>query len=239
MKTRPSRFKNDLPRHVAIIMDGNGRWALAHRQPRVAGHREGVERVREIIEASVDIGIPILTLYAFSQENWKRPKSEVNFLMKLLGFFIDQEINRLNHEGVCIRTLGRIEELPTETLKKVEQAVGRTRHNTKLILNIALNYGARREILDAVEKIAREGLNGGPLTEEAFSSRLYTASLPDPDLLIRTSGEMRVSNFLLWQISYSEIYITKKFWPDFRRKDYLKAIREYQRRERRFGDVVV
>ncbi|MBI2095501.1 MAG: isoprenyl transferase [Candidatus Omnitrophica bacterium] len=236
---------NILPRHVAIIMDGNGRWAAERGFPRVAGHKAGVETVRAIVKASLDLGLPVLTLYAFSQENWKRPKEEVNVLMELLDFFIHKEIGRLKKEGVRLRTIGRIEALPEKTLAKVKEAVAATRENGRLILNIALNYGARTEILDAVGRLLEEAAAdpgrfrpfGARLTEELFSEYLYTRGLPDPDLLIRTSGEMRLSNFLLWQLSYAEIYITKKYWPDFTKGDFKKAIREYQRRERRFGDV--
>ncbi len=236
--------KNNLPKHVAIIMDGNGRWASERGLPRVAGHRAGVKSVREAVKASIDLGIGVLTLYAFSQENWKRPKEEVTVLMEILNYFLNKEIKNLQKQGVCFRALGRIEALPEPVLKKLNQAVDSTRDNTKLIFNIALNYGARTEILDAVREILREArtqpshLNGFPeLTETYFSNRLYTRGLPDPDLLIRTSGEMRLSNFLLWQLSYAEIYITKKYWPDFTKQDYVKAVREYQKRERRFGDV--
>lgn len=236
--------KNNLPKHVAIIMDGNGRWASERGLPRVAGHRAGVKSVREAVKASIDLGIGVLTLYAFSQENWKRPKEEVTVLMEILNYFLNKEIKNLQKQGVCFRALGRIEALPEPVLKKLNQAVDSTRDNTKLIFNIALNYGARTEILDAVREILREArtqpshLNGFPeLTETYFSNRLYTRGLPDPDLLIRTSGEMRLSNFLLWQLSYAEIYITKKYWPDFTKQDYVKAVREYQKRERRFGGV--
>lgn len=236
--------KDNLPKHVAIIMDGNGRWARERGLPRVAGHRAGVKSVREAVKASIDLGIPVLTLYAFSQENWKRPKEEVSVLMNLLDYFLNKEIKNLQKQGVSFRALGRIEALPQPVLKKLNEAIGSTRNNAKLIFNIALNYGARTEILDAVRKILREafakpsGLNDFPeLTENYFSDRLYTRGLPDPDLLIRTSGEMRLSNFLLWQLSYAEIYITKKYWPDFTQEDFVKAVREYQKRERRFGDV--
>ncbi len=237
---------NKIPQHVAIIMDGNGRWAQSRGLPRVAGHGAGMQAVRETVNTAIDLGIPILTLYAFSQENWKRPKEEVSILMKLLDHFIDKEIQNLEKKGVSVRMIGRIEALPPDTLAKVRQAIKETAHNQKLILNIALNYGARTEILDAVLKIVKEARTNPKfyekapsLTEEEFSSYLYTAGLPDPDLLIRTSGEMRLSNFLLWQLSYAEIYITKKYWPDFHRNDFLKAIREYEKRERRFGDVRV
>ena len=235
---------NKIPQHVAIIMDGNGRWAQSRGLPRVAGHRAGVQTVREIVKAAIESGIQVLTLYAFSQENWKRPKEEVSVLMELLDFFIDKEIRNLVKEGVKVRTIGRIEALPPYTLGKVRQLIEATQCNDKLILNIALNYGARTEILDAVTRILKEAKDGDlsrnavpALTEEEFANYLYTAGLPDPDLLIRTSGEMRLSNFLLWQLSYAEIYITKKFWPDFKKSDFLKAIQEYGKRERRFGDV--
>ena len=228
----------NLPRHVAIIMDGNGRWANAKGLPRVAGHKAGVETVREVVRAAAEVGIPILTLYAFSQENWKRPKEEISLLMNLLDFFLTKEIRTLVQEGVRLQTIGRIEALPDPILKKLAEAVRVTSQNQKLILNIALNYGARTEILDAVQKIVQEAQNGPvALTEERFSDYLYTKGLPDPDLLIRTSGEMRLSNFLLWQLSYAEIYITRKYWPDFKKADFLKAIQEYSKRERRFGDI--
>ena len=231
-----------IPQHVAIIMDGNGRWAKAKGLPRVAGHRAGVKSVREAVKAALDIGIPVLTLYAFSQENWKRPKEEVSVLMNLLDHFLDKEIDNLLEQGVRFRALGRIEALPPRVQKKLSEAVQRTASNSKLIFNIALNYGARTEILDAVREVLHEAktnvalMNGG-LDEAYFSERLYTRGLPDPDLLIRTSGEMRLSNFLLWQLSYAEIYITKKNWPDFHKEDFMKAVRDYQKRERRFGDI--
>ena len=236
--------KNKVPRHVAVIMDGNGRWARERGLPRVAGHRAGVKSVREAVKACIDLGIPVLTLYAFSQENWKRPKQEVSVLMELLDYFLNKEIKNLQKQGVSFRAIGRLDGLPPPVLKKLNEAVEATRANTKLIFNIALNYGARTEILDAVRSILKEAranpshLNGFPeLTEEYFSERLYTRGLPDPDLLVRTSGEMRLSNFLLWQLSYAEIYITKKYWPDFTKEDFVKAVKEYQKRERRFGDV--
>src|SRR3989338_2578984 len=215
---------NDMPQHIAIIMDGNGRWARERGLPRIAGHRAGVKSVREIVKASIEIGVPILTLYAFSQENWKRPKEEVRMLMGLLDIFLTKEIRNLVKQGVSLRSIGRIEGLPPTTLAQVREAVNLTRMNRRLILNIALNYGARTEILDAVGRILDEAkahpewleapVRARVFTETFFSERLYTAGLPDPDLLIRTSGEMRLSNFLLWQLSYSEIYITKKYWPD-------------------------
>lgn len=255
MKTRRSAWpsaakapaapaKGRLPRHIAIIMDGNGRWAKDRGLPRAAGHRAGVETVREIVRASIDFGIPVLTLYAFSQENWKRPREEVSILMGLLDIWLDREIAGLHREGVRLRALGRLEALGDKTLKRIRAAEELTAGNSRLLFNIALNYGARTEILDATRRLVAEALrepsrfaSPDAITEAVFSERLYTAGLPDPDLLIRTSGEMRLSNFLLWQLSYAEIYITKKFWPDFSRKDYQAAIREYGRRERRFGDI--
>ena len=232
-----------IPRHVAIIMDGNGRWAKAKGLPRVAGHKAGVDNVREIVRAAVERGVPVLTLYAFSQENWKRPKEEVSFLMNLLDFFLKEEVKNLMKEGVALKTIGRIEALPEQTLKQLRDAVRETSGNKKMILNIALNYGARTEILDAVHQILEEAKAGqwthgrSELDERSFSDRLYTRGLPDPDLLIRTSGEMRLSNFLLWQLSYAEIYITGKYWPDFKKEDFAVALEEYAKRERRFGDV--
>ena len=232
-----------LPRHVAIIMDGNGRWANARGLPRVAGHKAGVDNVREVVRAALEYRVPVLTLYAFSQENWKRPKEEVSFLMSLLDFFLKEEVKNLMKEGVSLRTIGRIDALPESALAQVKDAVQRTAGNKKMILNIALNYGARTEILDAVKEIVQESkagrwLNGEEiLDEQAFADHLYTRGLPDPDLLIRTSGEMRLSNFLLWQLSYAELYITGKYWPDFKREDFAAALQEYARRERRFGDV--
>lgn len=233
-------------RHVAIIMDGNGRWAKERGLPRAAGHQAGIESIREAVNACVDLNIPVLTLYAFSRENWKRPKEEVSVLMDLLVFFLDQEVESLVNGGVCLRTIGQIEALPSHALGKLKEAVQKTQNNRKLILNVALNYGARQEIIDAVRKILKEAeesprrfTDEEPLTEEVFARYLYTKDLPDPDLLIRTSGEIRLSNFLLWQLSYSEIYITHKYWPDFRKEDFLQAVQEYQKRERRFGDVRV
>lgn len=232
-----------LPRHVAIIMDGNGRWAEQRGLPRVAGHKAGVDTVREIVKAAIEIGVPILTLYAFSQENWKRPKEEVSVLMSLLDLFLDKEIRELEKQGVSFRAIGRIEALGETIVKKIRKTEEATRANTRLILNVALNYGSRQEILDAVDRFARDAQNDpsllaeGALTEELFSKYLYTAGLPDPDLLIRTSGEMRLSNFLLWQLSYAEFYITKKYWPDFDKAEFMLAIEEFRKRERRFGDV--
>ena len=227
-------------------MDGNGRWAQEKGLPRAAGHKAGVERVREIVKACTEMEIPILTLYAFSQENWKRPADEVSVLMRLLDFFLEEEAKTLVEQGVKLRVLGHPEALPAPTFEKIKEIVAATQHNSRLFFNIALNYGSRTEILDAIRTIT-EKVKKDPsftetpdfLTEDWFSDQLSTRGLPDPDLLIRTSGEMRLSNFLLWQLSYSEIYITKKNWPDFTREDLRKAIQDYQQRERRFGDVLV
>ncbi len=227
-------------------MDGNGRWAKERGFPRFAGHKAGVETVREVVKASIEAGVPVLTLYAFSQENWKRPLEEISLLMNLLNFFLDKEAKLMMKEGVRFRTLGRTQGLPDKIVSKLQSVSKMTESNKKLSLNIALNYGARTEILDAVSKIIEEedrthdfSQGHKTLTEQTFANYLYTAGLPDPDLLIRTSGEMRLSNFLLWQLSYAEIYITKKYWPDFKKEDYFKALREYAKRERRFGDIGV
>ncbi|MBL7996294.1 isoprenyl transferase [bacterium] len=231
----------NLPRHIAIIMDGNGRWAKERGMPRIAGHNQGVKSVKEIVEACGELGIEALTLYAFSQENWKRPTWEVSALMKLLMRTISNEIDNLNSNNVRIKTIGHIELLPPETLKQVQTAINITKNNTGLILNLALSYSARIEILDAVKKISRNiiqnSINIEKIDEDFFSKNLDTWDLPDPDLVIRTSGEYRISNFLLWQIAYSEIYITDTYWPDFRKPQLYEAIRNYQKRERRFGKV--
>ena len=228
-----------IPRHVAIIMDGNSRWAKARRLPTLAGHRAGVNTARAILEAAKKLGIKILTLYTFSTENWKRPKKEIEGLFKLLENSLVKEVYKLDENDIRFNVIGDIEALPKNLKKKLEGAIARTRNNSSFILNLALNYGGRQEIVEAVRAIAREAVSGaiGPedIDETVFSEHLYTKGLPDPDLLIRTSGEKRVSNFLLWQISYSEIYITEKYWPDFNEDDLKKAILDYQRRERRFG----
>lgn len=235
------RENGNLPRHIAIIMDGNGRWAKERGMPRIAGHNQGVKSVKEIVEACGELGIGVLTLYAFSQENWKRPTWEVSALMKLLMRTIHNEIDNLNSKNVRVKTIGHIELLPSETLKQVQSAIQITKNNTGLILNLALSYSARIEIIDAVKKIAR-GLSLGSVSVESIdepmlSQNLDTGDLPDPDLVIRTSGEYRISNFLLWQIAYSEIYITDTYWPDFRKPQLYEAIINYQKRERRFGKV--
>jgi undecaprenyl diphosphate synthase len=231
--------RSEFPHHIAIIMDGNGRWAAKRRLPKIAGHREGIKTVEEIIKAAKSLGIKILTLYTFSTENWKRPKREIDALMRLLEGYLDRETERIAKEGVRIHAIGRISGLPASVQLKLRKTEERTSKNKDILVNLALNYGSRSEIVDAAKKICDEvkqnKLNPDDISENSFSDYLYTAGLPDPDLLIRTSGEMRISNFLLWQLSYAEIYITKKFWPDFRKKDLEKAIGDYQERDRRYG----
>lgn len=230
-----------IPVHIAIIMDGNGRWAKKRDLPRTAGHEAGVESVRDIVKTASEIGIKFLTLYTFSVENWKRPHEEVAALMRLLTKTTRREIDELNKNNVRLITTGRIDGLSYARRKVLDLAVKKTKKNTGLVLNLALNYGGRTEIIDAVKAIALGVKSGhihpGEINEALFSNYLYTTGLPDPDLLVRTSGEMRISNFLLWQTSYTEMYITKVLWPDFGRKDFLEAIIEFQRRERRFGKV--
>jgi undecaprenyl diphosphate synthase len=230
-----------LPRHVAIIMDGNGRWAKKHGLSRSQGHRRGVQRVREIVEEAAKQKIEVLTLYAFSTENWKRPRREIELLMRLLVVFLKKEIKNLVENNIRLNCIGRIELFPDVVVKMLEQARSATEQNSGLVLNLALNYGGRKEILDAVNKIIEEKkFSTGKaqiINEDEFSRYLYTAGLPDPDLMIRTSGEQRISNFLLWQLSYSELYFSPKFWPDFTRNDFLRALRVYQGRIRRFGGI--
>lgn len=234
-------IKGNIPKHVAIIMDGNGRWATKRHLPRSAGHRAGVESLREIINASIEIGVDYLTVYSLSSENWKRPESEIKFLMKLFIATIKNELRLLMEHGVRVRLIGDRKSLPPDVVKAYEEAEKKTSENTKLNFNIALNYGSRQEILDAF-KALREKINSGELDIEDIcikdlSDNLYTKDIPDPDFLIRTSGEHRISNFLLWQISYSELYFTKVLWPDFKRKHFIKAIDEYRKRNRRFGKL--
>ncbi len=233
--------KGNLPVHIAIIMDGNGRWAKRRGLPRIAGHKAGVTAVKRVVKAAGELKISILTLFTFSHENWKRPKEEVSAIMKLLYETTKREINELDENNVKLITTGRIEELSPQRRDILERAKEQTKDNTGLILNLALNYGGRTEILDAVKEIAidieKGSLNLNELNEERFSQYLYTKDLPDPDLLIRTSGEKRISNFLLWQTSYTELYITDVLWPNFTAKDFYEAIWDYQNRERRFGRV--
>ncbi|KPL18259.1 MAG: UDP pyrophosphate synthase [candidate division Zixibacteria bacterium SM23_81] len=229
----------NLPRHIAIIMDGNGRWAMQRGLPRIAGHREGINSVREVVRAAGELGIDVMTLYVFSAENWRRPKREIGALMKLLGETTRREIEDLMKNQVRLAVIGRLEELAPAARRVLTKAVARTERNTGLLLNLAINYGGRDELLDAIRVLAKE-VQAGQMSPEAidedlFGKYLYTGGLPDPDLLIRTSGEMRVSNFLLWQIAYTEIYVTDVLWPDFRREHLYRAILDYQNRERRFG----
>jgi len=233
-----------LPQHIAIIMDGNGRWARRRHFPRVAGHRAGVESVRSTVETAARIGIPSLTLYAFSEENWKRrPRSEVDFLMRLLCRYLKQEVPTLNENNIQLEYIGRQYELPETVQEQMESARKATAHNTGMVLTLALNYSARSELVDAFRSIVHAAAQNGGLDhlqidEESISQNLYTRHLPDPDLVIRTSGEMRLSNFLLWQLAYAEIYVTPTLWPDFRGVHLLEGIAEYQKRERRYGGLV-
>ncbi|MDQ4075794.1 MAG: isoprenyl transferase [Chloroflexota bacterium] len=224
-----------VPYHIGIIMDGNGRWAQQHGLPRNMGHREGAEALKEVLEACAEFGVQELTVYAFSTENWSRPPDEVRHLMMLLDYFIQRELNRLDRQGVQIRHIGREEGVDEHRLHKIHQAVEQTQHNKRLILNVAFNYGGRAEIVDAVREIVRKGIPPEAITEETVSRHLYTYRSPDPDLIIRTGGEYRLSNFLIWQASYAEIYSTEVYWPDFGREDLLQAIRAFNQRERRYG----
>ncbi|HHY60974.1 MAG TPA: isoprenyl transferase [Clostridia bacterium] len=236
-----AELAQNLPRHIAIIMDGNGRWAQKRNMPRAAGHRQGVESLKRIVEACLELGIEILTVYAFSTENWKRPKEEVDILMNLLVEYLQKEIANLEQQGVRICPIGEISKLPATAVRELEEAQERTKHNHRLILNVALNYGGRAEIARAVKEIAqlvREGkISPEDITEDTISDHLTTRGMPDPDLLIRPSGEYRISNFLLWQIAYTEFWFTDTLWPDFSKEDLLEAIRAYQKRERRFGGL--
>ena len=230
----------NLPAHIAVIMDGNGRWARRRGLPRIAGHREGINSVREITRACGELGVDYLTLYTFSQENWRRPKLEVSALMNLLVETIRREIDELMENNVRLRVIGKLEELPEKPRVEMEEGIERTAGNSGLTLILALNYSGRMEILEAANKMWTLQKNGEEitnLTEEFFEKQLYTAGIPHPDLVIRTSGESRISNFLLWQIAYSEIVITATLWPAFRRKELYETISEYQSRERRFGKV--
>ena len=226
-----------LPRHIAIIMDGNGRWAARRMLPRVEGHRAGINAVRDVVETSARLGIPVLTLYAFSVENWKRPASEIDTLMMLLKRYVRLELDTLVGNNIRFRVIGRAQELAPDIRAELGVAEARTAANTGMQFNIALNYGGRAEIVDAARRAIQAGLAPEALDEAAFSQLLYTAGQPDPDLLIRTSGEMHVSNFLLWQIAYAEIWVTDVLWPDFRRRHLLQAVADYQKRERRYGGI--
>lgn len=227
-----------VPHHVGIIMDGNGRWAQRRGLPRLAGHQAGVDNIRRILEASVRVGIKVLTIYAFSTENWQRPLEEVTGLMRLLSLTIRRQLNELHANGVQIRHSGRMAGINPELQNQIRHALEVTQHNDRIILNVAFNYGGRAEILDAVRALIEEGVKPDELTEEMFSRCLYTTDLPDPDLIIRTGGEWRLSNFLIWQAAYAEYYTTPTFWPDFDEAELHKALLEYGSRERRFGRVL-
>ena len=229
--------KENLPKHIAITMDGNGRWAKDKGKLRIFGHQHGVKAVRETVEAAAEIGIKFLTLYAFSTENWKRSEREVNALMTLLISTISKETKTLMKNDICLNAIGNLRQLPKKCEQELEQAIEKTKNNKRMTLILALSYSGRWEIVNAVNKIMKEKNLRKELTEEAFQQYLNTKGVPDPELLIRTSGEHRISNFLLWQIAYSELYFTDTLWPDFRKEDLLKAIIDYQKRERRFGET--
>ena len=229
----------DIPRHIAVIMDGNGRWAKERGLPRREGHRAGAESVPEVTETCIELGVEYLTLFAFSSENWNRPEAEVKALMGLLDRFLAEKAKELDKQKIRLLAIGQIERLPAKTRALLDKIIARTADHTAMTLVLALSYGGREEIVAAARSLAADAAAGtltpADIDAALFASRLQSAAIPDPDLLIRTSGEMRVSNFLLWQISYAEIVIVKKFWPDFRRKDLIEAVQEYQRRHRRFG----
>lgn len=226
-----------IPEHIAIIMDGNGRWAEARGLPRLDGHKAGTENLRPIIQGCVEQGIKYLTIYAFSTENWGRPKDEVSGLLTILELYLDREIDELCREGVRIRHLGRLEAMPENIRKKVERSMQITCGNTRLVLNVAWNYGGRDEIVYAIQRIIKDNLSPEDITEDLVSSYLFTRDCPDPDLIIRTSGEMRISNFLIWQSAYAEWYVTPTLWPDFNKEELAKAIEIYGQRDRRFGKI--
>jgi undecaprenyl diphosphate synthase len=229
--------QDKVPQHVAMIMDGNGRWALQRGLPRLAGHKAGTENLRRVIRATVEFGVKYLTIYAFSTENWGRPPEEVKGLMYILEDVIDRELDELHREGVQLRHIGRLERLAPTLREKVLEAVELTRHNDRLVLNVAFNYGGRDEIVQAIQRIMKDDIPPDEVTAELVSRYLYTAGVPDPDLIIRTSGELRVSNFLIWQAAYSEWYITPTFWPDFDKEEYRRALEAFANRDRRYGKV--
>lgn len=237
MKTDENSPLTNLPKHVAFIMDGNGRWAKSRGLPRIAGHRAGTENLRQIIKACVEFGVPYMTIYAFSTENWERPEDEVTGLMNILAEVIDKELGELHKEGVRLKHIGRLERLDPKLRDKVKRAMEITQNNTRLFLNIAWNYGGRDEIVYAVQHIIQKGIPADEVTAEIINENLFTAGTPDPDLIIRTSGEMRTSNFLIWQAAYSEWYTTPTYWPDFDKEEFRKALMEYGKRSRRFGKV--
>ncbi len=230
-----------VPQHVAIIMDGNGRWAKQRNKDRIYGHREGVKSAKEVVEAAGEIGVKYLTLYAFSSENWQRPEREVKALMQLLVQEISQELDRFKQENIRLKVIGDLSRLEPEVYQAVQKAIEQTSNNNRMTIVIALSYGARQEIVNAVRQIAQKVKQGqldpSEINEQIFANHLYTAGIPDPDFLIRTSGELRISNFLLWQLSYTELYFTKILWPDFRKEQFFEAIYNFQQRERRYGKI--
>lgn len=235
--TAKKKLPDTLPVHVAIIMDGNGRWARARGLPRLAGHRAGVENLRRLLEAAVEYGVKYLTIYAFSTENWQRPEEEVRGLINILEEVIDRELDQLHKNGVQLHHIGRLERLSPKLQRKVRSAIELTKNNDRLILTVAWNYGGRDEIVYAIQRMLSDGIPAEAVTEEMISSYLYTAGTPDPDLIIRTSGELRMSNFLIWQSAYSEWYLTPTFWPDFGPDELLEALHDFAQRERRYGRV--
>jgi undecaprenyl diphosphate synthase len=238
MNTKPERdFQETVPTHIAIIMDGNGRWALSRGLPRLAGHRAGTENLRRVIEACAEFGIKYLTIYAFSTENWGRPFEEVQGLLRILEDVIDRELQELHDQGVQLRHIGRLDRLKPSLRKKVLEAIEFTRHNTRLVLNVAFNYGGRDEIICAIQRLIQDGVQAEEITDALVSQYLFTAGVPDPDLIIRTSGELRGSNFLIWQGAYSEWYFTPTYWPDFDKDELSRALEEFRHRERRYGRV--
>ncbi len=232
---------NNMPQHIAIIMDGNGRWAKKRLLPRTLGHREGMKSIKRIVQACIELKVQVLTLYAFSTENWRRPQNEVDYLMDLLIEFLNKELQEMHENDIRIKILGDYSSLPSKCVNGIENALQLTEKNQKMTFNLALNYGSRTEIIQAVKSLGQDLIDGrlhvNDITEEVFSSYLYTDTIPDPDLLIRTAGELRLSNFLLWQIAYTELWITDVTWPEFTREHLLEAIKEYQKRDRRFGGL--
>ncbi len=237
MAKKSTASRSRVPTHVAIIMDGNGRWALARGLPRLVGHRAGTENLRRIITACVEFGVKYLTIYAFSTENWGRPREEVEGLMNILEDVIDRELAELNKEGVQLRHIGRLERLDPKLQEKVMDAIELTKHNDRLVLNVAFNYGGRDEIVNAIQKMIKDGVKAEEVNSDLVSHYLFTAGVPDPDLIIRTSGELRVSNFLIWQGAYSEWYVTSVYWPDFNKEEFRKALDTFAKRDRRYGGL--
>ncbi len=236
MKKNPDKIdKKRLPGHVVIIMDGNGRWAERKNLSRITGHREGIKSVSSIVEAGREVGLKYITLFAFSAQNWNRPKKEVIALMELLKQYLIEEGERLVEQDIKLNAIGRLYQLPDDVLETLEAIINKTKNCKTMTLTLALSYGGREEIVDTLKTLIKKGIDPDNINEETISRNLYTADIPDPDLLIRTSGEMRISNFLLWQLAYTEIYVTKTLWPNFRKRHLIKAIQNYQNRERRYG----